>query len=316
MEPTYLEKLTLRLGRGVACLPEVFRERHAKYLISRQMDDGGFGGREGASDLYYTGFGLRALAVLGELYGEPAERAADFLRSKLGSKETIIDFLSLVYGGMLIKNAAGIDIFENASAGWETNIANSLEEFRRTDGGYAKSPDGKASSTYHTFLMMLCLQLIQQPIQNAAGIVNFLKSQQEDEGGFREIRVSKRAGTNPTAAAVGALQILNALDEDTIDGTIDFICEMQNDEGGLRANTRIPVADVLSTFTGLVTLADMGAMDELKLKPLRGFVDSLQLESGGFHAAVWDANHDVEYTFYGIGSMALLALVEDEISQT
>jgi geranylgeranyl transferase type-2 subunit beta len=112
--PTYLEDLTLRLAAAIAELPEDLRARHAKYLLSRQRDDGGFAGREGGSDLYYTSFALRSLAMLGELYGPPAERAAVFLRSRLSGQESIVDFLSLIYGAALIESAAGIDVFAGA----------------------------------------------------------------------------------------------------------------------------------------------------------------------------------------------------------
>ena len=78
---SYLEELTLRLSSAIAELPETMRARQAKYLLSAQREDGGFAGREGDSDLYYTSFALRSLAMLGELYGPPAERAAAFLRS-------------------------------------------------------------------------------------------------------------------------------------------------------------------------------------------------------------------------------------------
>ena len=74
---TYLAELTTRLAAGIAELPEATRDRHAKYLLAAQRADGGFAGREGESDLYYTGFALRSLALLGELYGPPAERAPD-----------------------------------------------------------------------------------------------------------------------------------------------------------------------------------------------------------------------------------------------
>ncbi|MEC9094956.1 MAG: prenyltransferase/squalene oxidase repeat-containing protein, partial [Planctomycetota bacterium] len=75
---TYLQELTIRLSTGVGKLPDAFRARHTEYLLQQINDDGGFSGREGGSDLYYTGFGLRSLAVLGELYGSPAEKAAEF----------------------------------------------------------------------------------------------------------------------------------------------------------------------------------------------------------------------------------------------
>jgi geranylgeranyl transferase type-2 subunit beta len=305
--PTYLEELTLRLAAGIAELPEEVRERHSRYLLAKQREDGGFAGREGGSDLYYTGFALRSLAMLGELYGAPAERAAAFLRSRLAGQESIVDFLSLIYGAALIDSAAGIDVFVAADPNWRDAVFAALEKLRRSDGGYAKGAEGVASSTYHTFLVLLCQQLIGREPQEPAGIVEFVRSQRCEEGGFREIRASKRAGTNPTAAAIGSLRILDALDDGTRADTIDFLAEMQMEDGGLRANTRIPIADLLSTFTGLLTLQDLSAAKELDLDHVRRFVKSLELDEGGFRGAEWDPAHDVEYTFYGLGTLGLLA---------
>ena len=304
--PSYLEALTLRLAGGIAELPDDFRSRHAQYLLSRQRDDGGFAGREGDSDLYYTGFALRSLAMLGELTGEPAERAAAFLKGRLGGQESIVDFFSLIYGAGLLESAAGIDVFAAADPQWRDHVAAALERLRRTDGGYAKGAEGTASSTYHTFLVLLCQQLIGREPVDPAAIVAFLRSQRCEEGGFREIRASKRAGTNPTAAAIGALRILDALDEEMRLDTMDFLAEMQTDEGGLRANTRIPIADLLSTFTGLLTLADLNAAETIDLAEVRRFAMSLALEEGGFRGAEWDPAHDAEYTFYGLGTLGLL----------
>lgn len=303
---SYLEQLTLRLAAGIAELPEATRRRHAQYLLSAQRDDGGFAGREGGSDLYYTGFALRGLAILGELHGEPARRAGAFLRSKLRGQETIIDFLSLIYGGKLLEMAAGVDVFGEADASWKPAVAEALFKLRRPDGGFAKGAEGSASSTYHTFLVLLCLELIEQEVPEPQKIVAFLRTQQSPEGGFLEIRAQKRAGTNPTAAAIASLRLLDSVDEETRLDTIDFLLDLQTDEGGLRANTRIPIADLLSTFTGLLTLQDLGGSSELDTRAISRFVRSLELESGGFHGAAWDPAHDVEYTFYGLGCLALL----------
>src|SRR5262245_13874739 len=307
--PTYLEELTLRLSAAIAELPESLRARHAKYLLAVQHEDGGFAGREGGSDLYYTSFALRSLAMLGELYGPPAERAAAFLRSRLRGQESIVDFLSLIYSAALIQSAAGIDVFAEVEAGWRDAVAAALEKLRRSDGGYAKGREGVASSTYHTFLVLLCQQLIGREAQQPQQIVEFIRSQRCEEGGFREIRASKRAGTNPTAAATGALRILCALDEETRQETIDFLAEMQMEEGGLRANTRIPIADLLSTFTGLLTLEDLGGAAEIDLAAVRRYAESLAIESGGFRGAEWDPAFDVEYTFYGLGTLALVSRI-------
>lgn len=297
----------LRLAAGLGQLPQAFRHRHAAYLREAQQPDGGFAGREGESDLYYSSFGLRGLSLLGQLYGPPAERAAQFLRSRLSRYETVIDLVSLVYGASLLKISAGIDVLDFAPPEWHARVARMFAQLRRPDGGYSKTVEGHASSTYHSFLVLLCLQLLERPVPNPRSLVEFLLSQRGDDGGFREIRVSKRSGANPTAAAVGALQILEAVSREVRQGAIAFLAALQTEEGGLRANTRIPIADLLSTMTGVLTLADLSGLDHLDTRAVAGFVNCLELPDGGFRAAAWDDTPDVEYTFYGLSCQALLA---------
>ncbi len=310
---TYLQNLTIRIATGLGNLPEETRDLHMGYFKRAQKEDGGFGGRMGGSDLYYTSFALRGLSVLGELYGDVAEKAASFLRQQLTGHQTIVDFFSLFYAANLLKVSAGIDIFAESDPEWRDNVAAFLDTLRREDGGYAKAPEGHAGSTYHTFLVVLVMELLEKPTPDPHSIAAFLESRRDPEGGWREIRASKRAGTNPSAAAVATLNILRqhdetipGLDHDTKELTLDYLCEMQTDEGGLRANTRIPIADLLSSFTGGLTITDLDSFDELDVEPFRKFVHSLQLPDGGFQAAAWDDAHDVEYSFYGLGCLALL----------
>jgi geranylgeranyl transferase type-2 subunit beta len=305
--PNYLEDLTIRLAHGMAGVDPAERLKHAAYLKEAQRADGGFAGREGESDLYYTSFGLRGLSLVGELYGEPAERAAEFLRGRLASEAPIVDFLSLMYAGMLLKLAAGVDVFNKAAKKWPDKVAAYLETLRRPDGGYAKGAEGSKSSTYHTFLVLLCLELLEIPAENPQGIVEFLHAQRRDDGGFVEIAPVKRSGANPTAAAIGALKILDSLDEETATAASDFLLELFTDEGGIRANSRIPIADLLSTFTGLLTLQDLGAKAEIDRQAALAFAQQQSLPQGGFRGAEWDDGHDVEYTFYGLGTLALVS---------
>jgi geranylgeranyl transferase type-2 subunit beta len=304
---TYLYEQTLRLAAGTASLPGSVRERHAAFLAASQRRDGGFSGREGESDLYYTSFALRSLFLLGELHGPSADRAAAFLRGKLTSRETVIDFLSLIYGAMLLDISAGVDVFADSADNWRDAVADTLERLRRDDGGYAKTEVGRASSTYHSFLVLLCRQLIDRPLPEPGRMIEFVLSQQSDDGGFREIRVAKRGGTNPTAAAIGVLKMLGALDRETTTATIGFLAKMQTEEGGLRANTRIPIADLLSTFTGTLTLADLSGLDAIDSGAVRQYASRLEQPGGGYCGAAWDDGIDVEYTFYGLGTAALLA---------
>jgi geranylgeranyl transferase type-2 subunit beta len=303
---TYLENLTLRLAHGVGDLPEDLRRRQASYLKRQQRDDGGFAGREGPSDLYYTAFGLRSMALLGELDGEPALRAAAYLKRQLSGQTPLVDFISLLFASALMQSAAGIDVFAEAATDWRESVAELFGRFRRADGGYAKTGEGQSSSTYHTFLVVVAMQLLGRPPDDAARLIEFVRSRRRDDGGFVEIGPMRKSGTNPTAAAAGLLTILGTFDDELRSGVVDFLAEMQTDEGGIKANTRIPLADLLSTFTGSLTLADLSAADEIDCAAARRYVASLEAEDGGFRGGLWDDGFDVEYTFYGLGASALL----------
>lgn len=305
--PSYLESLTVRLATGLARMPEDYRSRHAGFLRAKQNADGGFSGREGGSDLYYTSFALRGLAVLGALDGDVAHRAAGFCRGRLEGQESIIDFLCLMYSVMLLDLSAGIDVAADTPGDWRQRVADAMERFRRPDGGYAKSHEGASSSTYYTFLVLLCRELMGAPPVEPERLIEFVHSRQRDDGGFVEIGPMKRSGTNPTAAAVGTLKILDAVDEALRLDVTEYLAEQQQPEGGLAANTRIGMADVLSTFTGLLTLADLGSLSTIDLAAADRFVRSLESPSGGYQALSLDPVIDVEYTFYGLGATALLA---------
>src|SRR6058998_932122 len=100
---SYLAQLTTRLTEGLSRLPDEFRKRHAAFLTACQNPDGGFPGREGGSDLYYTGFGLRGLAVLGALTPEICDRAVGFLRPWLTQQASVVDFFSFLYSCALVQ---------------------------------------------------------------------------------------------------------------------------------------------------------------------------------------------------------------------
>ncbi len=306
----YLARLMVRLTIGASQLPTDLQKLHSDYVLSRQRHDGGWAGREGDSDVYYTSFALRSLAILGLLDGEIAERSAAFLRARTQEKETIVDLLSLVYSVKLIQAACSLDAFENMQGAWETRLATLLESLRCEDGGYSKTVEGKVGSTYQTFLVLLCLELIEKPAPDADATARFLLGQRQDDGGFLEIRVGKRSGANPTAAAIGALRILDALDDDTALDAAEFLAELQTDEGGFQANTRIPLPDLLSTFTACVTLADVEQLSQISTRGVARYVNSMQQAAGGFRGFDFDPGDDVEYSFYGLGALALLQTVE------
>jgi geranylgeranyl transferase type-2 subunit beta len=304
-------QLTQQLTRGLSRVPEGVWERHVAYVRAAQNADGGFSGREGGSDLYYTAFALRGLAVLGGLTPEVCARAAGYLSTCLSQKASVVDFFSLLYAAALLQMGGGPDPFAGSLAGWDQRVADVLESFRTPDGGYGKATDSATGSTYHTFLVSLCYQLLGRELPRPEEAVRFIHARRREDGGFVEIAAMKRSGTNPTAAAVGVLQLAQdgaALCGELRDAVVRFLSEMPSIEGGFRANARAPLADLLSTFTGLWTLHRLGALASVNTTAIQPYVQQLQQEAGGFRGGIWDQQTDVEYTFYGLGCLAVLAL--------
>jgi len=83
---SYLARLTLQLAAGTQALPREMLARQTAWLCAAQRPDGGFAGRSGQSDVYYTSFGLRALLLVGALDEARARAAGGFLASWLKEK--------------------------------------------------------------------------------------------------------------------------------------------------------------------------------------------------------------------------------------
>lgn len=304
----YLARLMVGLTIGASQLDQPTRQRHLDFVLASHRDDGGWAGREGSSDLYYTSFALRSLAILGQLHGNIAQLAGNFLKSRLTAFESIVDLLSLIYSARLIEASCGHDPLQGYDLSWQNRLSTLMQSLRRDDGGFSKSVEGNASSTYQTFLTLICLELIDQAIPNPEQIAKFLLKQRQEDGGFLEVRVAKRSGANPTAAAIGALQILGDIDQFTAQNAANFLVDLQSDEGGFQANTRIPIPDLLSTFTAIVTLSDLGFVDQCNIGSARRYVRSMECSTGGFHGFEFDQGVDVEYSFYGLGALSILQL--------
>ena len=305
----YLQDLNDRIAAGIAKLPDAMRQRHARYIASKQNPDGGFRGRDVESDLYYTGFALRGLAVLDALTPEICERSSGFLRGCLTRQTSVVDFFSFLYACVLTQASSGVDVLADSPADWPERVAATLDTFRTKDNGYNKSPGALSGSTYHTFLVGLCFELLGQSLPNRDDVLRFVQSRRREDGGYVEVSAMRRSGTNPTAAGIGLLHLLNGRDLPGADVelTIDYLAEMPSMEGGMRANDRIPVADLLSTFTGCWTLAQFGALERINIRQAFEYVKSMECADGGFHGFLLDEDSDVEYTFYGLGSLALLS---------
>jgi geranylgeranyl transferase type-2 subunit beta len=223
----------------------------------------------------------------------------------LTRQANLIDLFSLLYSAFLIE-LAGERVLGESAPDWRERVLETLASYRTDDGGYAKAAGSSAGSTYHTFLVCLCHELLGEPVPESERLQAFIGSRQRADGGFVEIAAMRHSGTNPTAAAVGCLRMLpGGIAEEECRRVGAFVAAQQSSEGGFKGNSRAPAADLLSSFTGAWTLGELGMLGAIDVTQLKRYAQALQMPDGGFRGGLWDSGRDVEYTFYGLGCLAL-----------
>lgn len=303
----YLVRLAERLTNALAPMDADRRQRHRDFIASRQQSDGGFGGRQGDSDLYYTSFAVRGLGMLGGMTTEECASIAKFLKEFDWQTLNVVDLMNWLNTVLAVQVFGGEDLLASADADWPQRMAARLEAVRTSDGGYAKSTEGAAGSMYQSFLVTLTYELLGMKPPNPNALIQFIYDRQRDDGGFVEIGPMKNSGTNPTAAAVGLMSVIGGLDPELRTDVREFLGLVWSEEGGFQANKRITFADGLSTFTGLLTVQDLELDGLVSTQSIERFLTEwIEFPTGGFRGASWDDEADVEYTFYGLGCLALL----------
>src|SRR5262245_49396707 len=247
----FLFRLAERLHDGAERLPSELKSRCRDVVLREQKTDGGWGGREGDSDLYDTSFAIRSLTMLDAFEGSAVDQSAQFLKANATALNNIVDLLSWLYSALAVGMVGGPMLVEYSDE-WSAGVSTWLEAFRTSDGGFGKSVGATAGSTYHTFLALLCLDMLGKNAAEVDGIVPFFASRQREDGGFVEIPQVKLSGVNPTAAALVGWSMIGEVPSDVRDAASEYLESVIGDEGGFQANSRIPFSDGLSTFTGLL----------------------------------------------------------------
>lgn len=340
MKLPFLVRLPLRLSQGAGKFSEEEREKYIRFFLGFQQPDGGFRGRRGASDLYYTGFALRALALLGAL-SDPVlcERISDYLVKSLentlefpipeGMSFQTVDRITLLMNCGLLEFFSGIDVFASRNVDKYDWSRKYFQKVQADDGGYYSSNRTRHSSLYHTFLVYCCLELLDSWSLNGEKflgksgqiekVFRLIQNRARKDGGFAELDLLKHSGTNPTTAALGLLDILRPWMKEEerekwdvlVNHAVGYLLAQECEGGGFRANSRIEIADLLSTFTVLSILTEWESFraENGMVVRTRRFLEQLKIsteDSNGFSGGLWDRETDVEFTFYGLALELLL----------
>ncbi len=275
-----------RTGLGASASEAVER-----FLTGHIQPDGGFRGRSGASDLYFTVFGLEAMLAVGA--DVPARGVARYLRG-FGAGAS----LDLVHLACLARCWANLpDGLPHRPS--RPAMAGLIEQFRSADGGYAQGRGSQRGTAYACFLSLGAYQDLQQEMPEPNGLARCVESLRTGDGGYANAPAAEVGSTPATAAAV---TVLHQLGRPIRRAVGEWLMGRLHPAGGFLAVPAAPLPDLLSTATALHALAAM----RVPLEPLRrqclAFIASLRRD-GGYCGSWADDVADCEYTYY-----ALLAL--------
>jgi geranylgeranyl transferase type-2 subunit beta len=301
---SYLARLTERILPGMLKEKPERRDELRAYFLAALDSNGGFRGRKGIGDLYYSAFALRGLFLLGMADDEKLlHQVADFLDEQQRRENlSPADILSWTFCATIVHTVRETELPAEQIAA----LLHRWERFRCSDGCFAATEKSSHSSTYTTFLTAVFYELVGESERSLTIPVQPILDRQRSDGGFVELPPLMYSGVNPTAAAVGLLSLLEVpLPEK--EKTVDFLCRCQLPTGGFQAHARIPMPDLLSSFSAVMALHDLDAIDQVNRSALRSFAAGLHSPDGGFFGLPCDQQSDVEYTFYGMALEAMLS---------
>ena len=266
-------------------------------FVTRQLNaDGGFRDRGGASDLYYTVFGLQSLFAIGaEL---PAGAVIPYLRAFRGGEQ-----LDFVHAACLARCWAMMPRGELDDATRAALLAR-LELHRADDGGYHATASASHGTAYHAFLAVGAWQDLGAPVPDEAALAESLRALRATDGGYANAPGQPRGATPATAAAVEVMRQLGATPDPSLAAWLLARCR----DGGFCAAPDTPLPDLLSTATALHALSSLQASFDPIREASLDFIDSLWTSEGAFYGSWADDVTDCEYTFYGLLALGHLAV--------
>lgn len=265
------------------------------FVLSCGGPDGGFGDREGASDLYYTSFAIDCLTALQEEL--PEEGLRNFLSDRLEEVESL-DFVHACCLSRCL-SALGESRIDPADA-----LAR-IERFRTVDGGYNQSEEAATGSAYAAFLAYGAYSDHGLPLPDPGGVARSLDALR-CEGGAWANDVELPVPNVPSTAA--AVTLCRNLRLPIPPETASWLLDSFHPTGGFLAFPLAPLPDLLSTAVALHALDGMQADFSDRKEAILDYVDTLWTAAGGFHGNWEDDDLDIEYTYYGLLALGHLAL--------
>lgn len=246
--------------------------------------------RGGTPDLYYTVFGMDALAALNEPL--PLDRLTPYLES-YGDGESL-DFMHLTCLARCWTRMPTASIPDAV----RHLLCERIETYRTPDGGYHTVQQAASGSVTGTYLAVAAYQDMNHEIPAPTRILESLADLRSRDNAYAN---EKGLLTGTTLATAGTLILQHGLGGHVDRTAADWLWKQTDPVGGFLASPATPMPDLLSTATAIYA----GRILEHPMESLTDntviFTESLQDEDTAGYAGHWlDPLPDCEYTFYAL----------------
>jgi prenyltransferase beta subunit len=273
----------------------------AGYYRGQLNADGGFKNRAGASDLYYTVFGLEGLLALrADL---PVSQVAAYLGTFAdGADLDLVHLAALArcHAALCRTGEPGVLAEERRA-----RLAERIAGFRSADGAFNALPGSARGTLYGCFLALGALEDLNEPIAELEPVMRCIHSLRCSDGGYGNGPGLNMGLTPPTAAAA---TLLRHFGQPVPCDVAAWLLARHQRDGGFFATPQAPIPDLLSTATALHALAGVHAEIAAIREPCLDFIDSLWSNRGGFRGNWGDDDLDCEYTYYALLALGHLSL--------
>jgi|YelNatPaOPRAMG01_1025707.scaffolds.fasta_scaffold13677_1 geranylgeranyl transferase type-2 subunit beta len=257
---------------GISRTSKRFMHHQMEWLETRWNPDGGFQNRAGGSDLYYTDFGVRCLALLGA-ERKSYQRVANYLTTLPMAPVTVVEWFNLLNIRRILTRYGDIQVTFEPPHGISIH----------------KNP-------YDLFLNALCLGMTGETPKSSNGFA---------------IEIKDIPQTSLLAAWAGYLLVVESNEKEMIEACLNSIAAFRHTDGGYLAHQDAPQSDLLSTYSAFLTLGITNRIRMDDLAETARFVKSCANIAGGFSANPYDTETDVEYTYYGLGLIGLIRSISE-----
>lgn len=281
--------------RGVARLGSAASQT-LDFVSGCRTAEGGFAGRSGQVDLYYTVFGLASTQALGGVVDVAG--LGRYLESFRGGRS--LDFLHRCCLARCLASLPG-----GVSSSGRAELVGLIRSHRGQDGGFLPEPGRDERGTVMgAFFGAGALEDLGETMDDPSGLVRSVRACRCVGGGYGN-DPALPVPTVPTTAA--AIAVLESLGERVDEESLDWLAGRQAGDGGLRAAEVVPLSDLLSTAVGFYTLRRQDwPLKDRQAEAAGQFVASLRDEQGGYAGSEADPVPDCEYVYYALLAMGSL----------